>query len=51
MSDHTHMCSAVAAPPSGRELLVAAVEIAHADADVIDPLDCDGLGHCELLPL
>jgi hypothetical protein len=22
--------------------------ITHADADVIDPLDCDGLGHCEL---
>jgi hypothetical protein len=21
-----------------------AIEIAHADADMIDPLDCDGLG-------
>ena len=25
-----------------------AIEITHADADVIDPLDCDGLGNCEL---
>src|SRR3954451_24272097 len=25
-----------------------ALEIAYADADVIDPLDCDGLGRCEL---
>src|SRR5262249_44036191 len=26
----------------------SAIKITHADADVIDPLDCDGLGHCEL---
>jgi hypothetical protein len=26
----------------------SAVEITHSDADVIDPLDCDGLGHCDL---
>ena len=25
-----------------------AIEITHADADMIDPLDCDGLGHGEL---
>ena len=24
------------------------VEIPHANADVVDPLDCDGLGHCGL---
>jgi hypothetical protein len=24
-----------------------AIEIAHTDADMIDPLDCNGLGHWE----
>jgi hypothetical protein len=29
----------------------SAFEIADADADMIEPLDCDGLGHCELRTL